>query len=521
MRVSTSQIYNIANISMKQAQNAMIKTQEQIATNKRILSPADDPVAATTILQLKQELGRIEQYGKNINIAENNLNLEEAALKSVVNLVQRMQELAVSAGNTAVMTSVDYQALAAEVDSRMDELLNLQNTRNASGQYIFAGYQGGTTPFSDDGSGKFSYHGDEGQLRLQASANVTVAVSDSGRRLFVDIPSSHNTFTTEPNPANRALPSATISVGQVIDQEVYDTLFPENLVVTFNAHDSVVPNGANFTISERDNGKVLVSNQPHVPGQAIEVAGIRFNIDGAPNPTVSASLPFNFGGPVDFSASPTMLTVSVDGRSQNLTLNTPVNNAADLAAALSAGGNADKLTNLGVTVTAAGFVVASGSNITLGNGNADVDLVTGLNTQGAGVSSANGVAGDKFFVNATNKQGLLTTLSRFSDAMRNVKDNPESRAELASTVAQTLTNLNNTITQISSVHGEVGARLNTLESAKDLNLDTVLFTEKVLADLEGLDIAEASTRLQMESLVLSAAQQSFVKVSQLALFNYL
>src|SRR5690606_14901685 len=196
MRVSTSQIYNIANISMKQAQNAIVKTQEQMATNKRILTPADDPVAATTILQLRQELGRIEQYGKNINLAENNLNLEEAALKSVINLIQGMEELAVSAGNTAVMTKADYQALASVVDSRMQELLNLQNTRNASGQYIFAGYQGGTIPFSEDGGGKFSYHGDEGQLRLQASATVTVAVSDSGRRLFMDIPSSHNTFTT-------------------------------------------------------------------------------------------------------------------------------------------------------------------------------------------------------------------------------------------------------------------------------------------------------------------------------------
>ena len=87
MRVSTSQIYNIANIGMKQAQGAVVRTEEQIAANKRILSPADDPVAATTILQLKQELARIEQYGKNINLAENSLHLEEATLKSVVALV--------------------------------------------------------------------------------------------------------------------------------------------------------------------------------------------------------------------------------------------------------------------------------------------------------------------------------------------------------------------------------------------------------------------------------------------------
>lgn len=423
MRVSTSQIYNIANISMKQAQNAVVKTQEQIATNKRILSPADDPVAATTILQLNQELARIEQYGKNINLAENNLNLEDAALKSVINLVQRIQELAVSAGNTAVMTRADYQALAAEVESRMEELLNLQNTRNASGQYIFAGYQGGTIPFSNDGGGNFTYHGDEGQLRLQASASVTVAVSDSGKRLFVDIPSSHNTFTTEANPANRAVPAASISVGNVIDQDAYDKLFPADLVVTFNDHNAIAPPtpGANFTVSERNSGKILLENQPYVQGQAIEVGGIRFHIDGTPNPAVTAD----------------------------------------------------------------------------------------------------GTPGDSFFINATNKQDMLTTLSRFSEAMRNVKDTPESKAELGKIVAKTLTNLQNSVTQISAVQGEVGARLNTLESAKDLNLDTELFSRKVLSDLEDLDIAEASTRLAMESMVLSAAQQSFIKVSQMTLFNYL
>src|SRR5690606_37672430 len=122
---------------------------------------------------------------------------------------------------------------------------------------------------------------------------------------------------------------------------------------------------------------------------------------------------------------------------------------------------------------------------------------------------------------STNKQGLLTTLSRFSDAMRNVKNTPESKAELAAIVAKTLTNLGNSVTQISAVQGEVGARLNTLESAKDLNLDTELFSRKVLSQLEDLDLAEASIRLKMEEMVLGAAQQSFVKVSQMTLFNYL
>ena len=64
MRVSTSQIYSIATLGITQAQSAVTKIQEQMATGKKVLSPADDPVAATAILQLNQELARTEQYKK-------------------------------------------------------------------------------------------------------------------------------------------------------------------------------------------------------------------------------------------------------------------------------------------------------------------------------------------------------------------------------------------------------------------------------------------------------------------------
>jgi flagellar hook-associated protein 3 FlgL len=439
-----------------------------------------------------------------------------------------MQELAVSAGNTGVMTSVDYQALASEVDSRMDELLNLQNTRNSSGQYIFAGYQGGTTPFSNDGGGNFTYHGDQGQLRLQASASVTVAVGDSGQRLFVDVPSGHNTFTTAANPANRALPAATISVGSVVNQEIYDELFPENLVITFNdPGEAAVPPAANFTIRESGSGKILVANQLHVPGQPIEVAGIQFHIDGVPNPPVAAVLPFNFtGGGLDYGTTPSSITLTVGTQRETFVLDQDLTGAADasgLAAILNdvGNGNAEKLARLGLTATGAGIVSRSGQSVTLGNGSPDIDALTGLTTQGVGARSTEGIPGDKFFVKSTDKQGILTTLSRFTEAMRNVKDTPVSKAEMAEVVAKTLTNLQNFITRISTVQGEVGARLNTLDSASEMNLDTELFSRKVLSQLEDLDLAEASIRLKMEEMVLGAAQQSFIKVSQMTLFNFL
>src|SRR5690606_10030565 len=152
---------------------------------------------------------------------------------------------------------------------------------------------------------------------------------------------------------------------------------------------------------------------------------------------------------------------------------------------------------------------ASGLNITVNNGTADTDNAFGFATLNQGTTSTDGELaqpGDSFFVQSADKQDLLTTLSRLSQAMRAVEDNPESKAELGEVVGKSLTNLDNALTNLISVQSEVGARLNTLDSSKELNADALLYNEEVLLDLEGLDYAEATTRLAMESFVLQAAQ---------------
>ncbi|MBK8185949.1 MAG: flagellar hook-associated protein FlgL [Cellvibrio sp.] len=645
MRVSTNQIYSIVNIGMSNAQTSINKTQEQMSTGKRVLSPADDPVAATTILQLNSELSRVQQYTKNIDSGSNSLNLEETALQSVVNLIQRMQELAVQAGNTAVLSRSDYQALASEVESRTQELLNIQNTRNSSGQYIFSGYQGSTQSFVDLGGGNFKYQGDDGQLRVQASSTVSVGVSDSGKRIFVDVPSGNNTITSSANSTNQSQPAAFISAGDVVDQAAFDEFYPESMVIKFNAVSDVVPPSPNYTITEKSTGKIIADRQVYISGQDIVANGVSFQIYGSPYPgvaSVPSNLPFNFtasnfsvvgsavnvsvggvtetlvldqnitsvaemitalGGdliypnanPLSLTASaqankqkldnlgvslsangfsnlrglpvsvsngtaatdtllsfntqsggsaaairlvnsgasynfslPTQsrtLEISVGSNTQTLTLNQNVTNMASLVSALTAGANATALASLGLVVSSSG-IISSASNlpIQISSGSVELSSVMGIETQGNGTESAQGqlaVSGDSFFVDSTNKQGILTTLSRFSMAMREVENTSESKAQLTKVLNNVLKNLDNAISSIASVQGDVGARLNTLDASRDLNLDIEVYSKKVLSEIESLDYAEASTRLSMQSLVLSATQQSFVKISQLSLFSYL
>ena len=69
----------------------------------------------------------------------------------------------------------------------LDDLIGLANRTDASGQYLFSGFQGSTKPFADTGSG-VQYFGDDGQRLVQASTSRQLAVNESGREVFERVP---------------------------------------------------------------------------------------------------------------------------------------------------------------------------------------------------------------------------------------------------------------------------------------------------------------------------------------------
>lgn len=534
MRISTGQIYNIANIGMSEAQQAIAKTEEQIATGKRVLDPADDPIAATEILQLRDILARGTQFQKNIDIAENVLGLEEVAIGSVLDLLTRMRELAIQSGNTGVLTQSDYEAISAEVDSRLDELLNLVNTRSAGGEYIFGGYQGRTQPFVTTNGGGYIYQGDEGVLQLQVSQIAKVQVSDSGKRLFEDIPSANNTITTSVNPSNRSSPPITISIGQIVDQEAFDNFYSRDMVLTFNDPGEIAPPTPNFTITERTSGRVVVANQIYQPGEDIIVNGASFRVSGSPFPGIAAvagSLQWGSDAAQNYAGDETgeTLEIRVGNITETLTIGSNVANDTDLVTELTTGANAQLLANLGVTVNTGvappQFEVANGLNVEIDpnfSSGANVMAALGINASSASSNGVPAQAGDSVFIESSRSLGLLNILARFSDALRQVDDNdPNTEELLAEVAANTLQGLEQADTRLNSVESELGARLNTLESTRNMHLDTEILNKEVLSELEDLDYAEAATRLSLQTFVLQATQQSFIRVSNLSLFSLL
>ena len=187
MRISTNMLFDSGVATMNRQLSDLVRLQQQIASQRRILTPADDPVAAARVLEVQQAADVMAQFRVNHDSARATLEIEDTQLDSAGELLIRAKELALTAGN-GTLTFAQRQAAATELRARYDQLMGIANSTDGTGQFMFAGYQSATRPFSrgiDDlitNGGDVTYAGDEGQRRLQVSATRYLEVADPGSR---------------------------------------------------------------------------------------------------------------------------------------------------------------------------------------------------------------------------------------------------------------------------------------------------------------------------------------------------
>ena len=128
---------------------------------------------------------------------------------------------------------------------------------------------------------------------------------------------------------------------------------------------------------------------------------------------------------------------------------------------------------------------------------------------------------DRFTIQPAVNQDLFTTLKKLADTLAAPAATPASSAQLSQSLDNTLADLDQGINHLEEVRGRVGARLNALDSQDSANQAFSLHLQQTLSDVDGLDYAEAATRLNGGLVALQAAQQSFVRIQDLSLFNYL
>lgn len=199
MRVSNQLMQFRATNVILERQSELSKTQEQIATGRKILSPSDDPVGSTQILPLRELLEKNQQYIQNAGVAEHRLSLQDRTLDGVNNLLIRMKELAIQ-GNNDTLAPQDRVAVAMEIREAIQTLKGLANTKDANGDYLFSGHAVRTPTIVESPPGTFTYGGDNGQRFLQIGETRQIAVGDPGSDVFMNLPAAagglQSVFTT-------------------------------------------------------------------------------------------------------------------------------------------------------------------------------------------------------------------------------------------------------------------------------------------------------------------------------------
>jgi flagellar hook-associated protein 3 FlgL len=269
MRISTSQKYQMAVQAMLTQQATLAKTQNQVATGKRVQTPSDDPVAAVQINNLAQAQSANQQFGKNNSIATTRLQLEEQALNDTTTVTQRVRELVLQA-NTATLNSSDRQSIATELKARQDELVAIANRKDSNGEYLFGGLSGGTQPFVAGANGAVKYVGDSGARSVQVDASLSVQDSDPGNRLFMDIPAGNGTFTASATATNTG--SGALDVGTVVNASQW---VPDSYTVKFGAA------GA-WTATDSSGTQVGSGTYTGAAGSTISFRGIQLGLSGSP-----------------------------------------------------------------------------------------------------------------------------------------------------------------------------------------------------------------------------------------------
>ena len=395
MRISTATFQQASLNGILDQQVNLSKTQQQLATGKRMLTPSDDPIASATLVDISQSIATFDQYNRNVDYAEMRLRQEESVLNSVSNALHRSRELAVQANNDTY-TGEQRKYIASEVRQILNEVLTLANTADGSNNYIFAGSKSNTKPFTQQEPGEgmlstFAYHGDQLQRKLQIGSQRTVADGDSGLEVFSKV----RVEWAEQGP-----------------------------------------------ISELD----------------YSVQNAKFVVDGH--------------------------TITLDK-----TYSSHKEMAEDIQTQL------DVLPGNYLVNSERGFLSISNNQ----PGAAPV-VVT--------VSDANAI--DAGFHNTSNMISVFEAIDRLAVALETNEMNGGRIADL-----------DTALTHIIDFKSTIGARMNSVDRQRTVNDDMVFQMTNIRSELEDLDYADAISKMNLQMVGMQAAQQTFTKVQNLSLFNYL
>ncbi len=202
MRVSTNLQFYSGTQNLLNNQGALNKLQNQLSTGRKVMTPSDDPVAATRALLVDQSRSLNKQFMNSQDAALTQLGMTDSLMGNVTDSLQSVLGRAVQGGNAA-NSDAERGMIATDLRQQLYALVDQANTKSASGDYIFGGYRSNGAPFSVSNAsshdGYVSYQGDGGSQRLQVESSMTVGITENGSETFMRVLNKDGSPATQPD----------------------------------------------------------------------------------------------------------------------------------------------------------------------------------------------------------------------------------------------------------------------------------------------------------------------------------
>ena len=486
MRVSTNSLYlnNVSNMLGKQS--ALNKVQEQLSTLRKVNRPSDDPVAASQILDQTQAKDRIDQFNQNAKAAESSLALSGTSLQAAGDVLQKVRQMAIQAGNTT-LTNEDRKMLNSELEGLYKQMLGYANTLDGNGKALFGGSISQTKPYSElqqfgtavaAGSSIVQYNGDANRQEMMISSARQVPVTDNGQYVFGSIPEGNGLFKLG---AGSTLSNVQVDLGSVIDRAKFDAQVAGPLALPTGALSQA---GARIEV-------VFGSEEDGVVGQAAE-----FNkyydvvlFDG----TNYTSLVTGLSDP-----SPTVASALYKKTAENVAIGNP---------AISPFAKSYPKFQTGTDI-----------NLDFSANPAPYNINFGVKFSMTSEAPANGGV---LTLEPSKTRSIFDTLNDFSRVLQSSAATPADATDFANRLGNVIANIDNTQTRMLSVEARIGANRNEADALVEVGSEFSLQYKTILSRLQDVDVASAASELSLAKLALDASQNSFAKVQGLSLFNYI
>lgn len=275
MRVSNQISQQIGLRTMADQEARMLHSMQQLGSGRRVLTPADDPLAASQAVTVAQTASINTRLGANREVAMRNLTTQEQVLSEVTTMLTGVLTRVVEAGN-GTYSDNELKVLANELRETRESLLGLANATDGNGQFVFSGNRGDLAPY--DADGRLSNPPPTGTRSVQVSQTRQMSTSDLATDIFGRVaPGATGYFGQTGSPFTGA-----VTFGSIQTVDVKADGFGAQLTVTFAERAE-----GGFDITVRDAAADPAAPPAYGPaeytaGETLTFNGIRVAFSGEP-----------------------------------------------------------------------------------------------------------------------------------------------------------------------------------------------------------------------------------------------